>query len=360
MKRSLYVLLGVLALLAVLAVPSAVTQAATGALCWSNPTSGPIGTVFQVNCTGFTPNTQLFAYYVEPDGTAVAYDSLKSDAGGAVSFSLNSNFGTEAAPALGDWKWVVEQTGLAKSVIYRGIATFRVTGGTEGVSGATLWTDKSKVTKNESVNIYGSGFAPYEMVTVWWEYPNGDCSTFTAHDFFLFNYPQERGFSSLFLFDTKADAAGNISDSEGWTQYACEGKYRLVARGNTSRRGAETWVSVTGNAVTTNAWLYSSKSLVYGLFDTVSFNGSGFGSGEHVTCWVRTPQGQVSAIETTSVKADTGGAIGFSIYTGSLFPGFALTSEGATGEYAVTCRGDSSGATAIATFMVTGNPVVDP
>jgi hypothetical protein len=360
MKRSLFVLIGLLALLALVAIPAKTTQAGTGATCWSNPAEGPIGTVFSISCTGFSPSTHVWAYVVEPDGAAQAIGDVKTNENGSVAFGVGSKFGTFGAAAVGKWTIVVEQLGLAGSVVARGEGSVRVTGGTEGVSGAHVWTSADMYTKGQWVTIYGSGFAANEMVTLWWEYPNGDCSSFTYHDYPYYNSPAFRGYSSLWLWDVKADGSGSFATSFYFNPSACEGKYHFVARGNSSGLGGDAWASLTGHSVATNAWLSASKDMVVGISDTVSFSGSGYAAGESVSCWLRTPQNQVTAVvKSPEIKANSSGQFSFSIYTGSYFPPYMFNSEGALGVYAMTCRGNLSGATAIAEFTVTGG-AVDP
>lgn len=360
MKARLGVVLAVLALLAVAFVPN-VARAASDATCWSDPSEAYIGDTVTIYCAGFSPNTVLSGYYVEPAGTAITIGNfLKTDQYGEINGFFGTKDGNFAAISLGDWVVVFEEKGLANSLIHRGEARFRVIGGKEGVSGAKVWSSDDVVTKDEFPLIYGSGFAPFEIVTVWWEYPNGDCSTFTYHDW-IFNTPGFRGYSTVIRGDIKADASGNWSYFDGWAYTACEGTYRIVARGNSSGWGGYTWVTVTGNAVSTNAWMTASPDRVAALFDWVYFSGWGFAPNQAISCWLTTPKNQLTVVDQwwqLPVKSDASGAFTFPIYTGNLFPGLPLTSEGALGVYAMTCR-DGSGNTAIAQFTVTGG-IYDP
>lgn len=354
MKKSLIALVALLALALFVAVPAKTTQAASPG-CWSDPEEGPIGTDFGINCSGFPANTWLWVYAVQPDGAAEAWGSIKTDEGGNVAFGTASKGGNSYALALGAWTVVVEQRGLANAILNEAKASFRITGGTEGVAGAYLWTDVDQVEKEDTFWVYGSGFGANEIVTVWYEFPNGDCSSTTWHLQPVLNYPIVLGLSTEILGDVKTDASGSFAFWMGFNPVTCEGKYRLVARGNSSGWGDETWVTITGHAVTESAWLDASKDVVAAMMDTQSFTGSGFGANEPISCWLRSPQNQaLSVTDLQSIKSDSSGAFSFSIWTGSYYPGLAYWSEGALGVYAMTCRGDVSGATGIAEFTVTG------
>lgn len=422
--------------LALLTAPSA--RAAADATCASDPASGPIGTTFVITCWGYTPGSYVYAYLVEPAGVATSlYDStgaLKIAADGSVTYTQASYYPGSAALATGKWAFVAEELGLAKAVLHRGETTFMVTGGTEGVSGASLNADPPNIHKplqaytrtslppfeytelnpSETVALNGSGFAPNEIVTFWMEPPQGGCPSWTVHNkyqvgavFFgvyrdfqhwQVNQPVFEGYGSQLLGSIAADAQGNAIAGIAFYSYECEGAWHIVARGNASGLGADTYVTVTGNAVTTNAWLTADKTMVTGIFDRVNFAGSGFGSLEHISCWLTSPRGQtlgyphklqvsyditVPGVSNQFLKdeeffADAAGNVGFDLVTGSLliqidetfsFGGNTQTgsatihehvqSEGALGEWAMSCRGDTTGNTAIARFTLVGG-FVDP
>lgn len=358
MKTRLLVLIAAFALLGLGAMVAPTAHAGTQATCWSDPTSGPIGTVFTIYCAGFSRDTILNTYYVEPDGTAVAWFEPKTNESGSVALPFYTKFGTEAAVSVGTWTAVVDEKGLANSIIAHAEVTFRVTGGTEDTTGAKVWTDPAKVTPGQSLTVYGGGFAANEVVSLWWEYPNGDCSSFTYHDW-IFNTPGERGLSSLILGDAKADANGSFVFQFGFNPSACEGAYRIVARGNASGLGGESWVTLNGNAITKSdsASLYASPTAVAGAAQWVYFTGSGFGANSPVTCWLKTPHSQVTLVDQLwqkPTKTDGNGNFSLSIYTGSLVPDFIIQSEGALGVYTMTCKGELSGAIATADFTVVG------
>jgi|GEM_PF-2040304 len=262
---------------------------------------------------------------------------------------------------------------------------------------------------SEPVTIHGDGFAPNEIVTFWLEPANGGCPTMTEHTSVNagtiapgvvalyahqdLNTPIYDGLGAQLFADAQADAKGQVTVNVYFTSIACEGAWRFVARGNGSGSGAATWVTVIGNTVATNAWLAADPGIVSAMFGTVHFNGVGFGANEHVSCWLTSPQGRTLGypsdyfvtystsnqfLRNQEIRADAGGNIAFSLVTGSLFRHVDVTisiggitqqisdtvydpvaSEGALGEYAMTCRGDTSGNAGIARFTLTGG-FVDP
>ncbi|MBI4674616.1 MAG: hypothetical protein HY741_23475 [Chloroflexi bacterium] len=433
MKHLVLVPVAIIFLTALAAVPHATTFAAADATCVSDPTAGPVGTTFVITCSGYTPNSYVYAYLVEPSGAAgELFDqsgAIKVKEDGSISYTQPSKYGNTSSLMTGTWSFVAEELGLANTVLHRGETKFTVTGGTEGVSGAVLSADPSTLHKpevaydhidfgpgtinflasSEPATISGAGFQPGEVVTFWVEPAGGGCSSMTAHQSIeagvvqpsvaaLFvredlSYPIYDGLGSQLFANVTADADGAAAVNVYVTSAACEGAWRFVARGNTSLNGGETWLTVIGNAVATNAWLTADPGTVTAMFDTVQFSGYGFGANEHISCWLTTPQGQTLGypheyiityslpgefIRNQQIRSDAGGNIAFSLMTGSVyehvdmtlsaggvsqnFTGTFLTpraSEGALGEYAMSCRGDVSGNAAITRFTVTGG-FVDP
>lgn len=433
MKRPVFVLVAILFLLALAAVPHATTWAAADATCVSDPSSGPVGTTFVITCWGYTPNSYVYAYLVEPSGAAgELFDNsgaIKILADGSISYVQPSKYGNVASLMSGTWTFVAEELGLAKTVLHRGEVKFTITGGTEGVSGAQLSPTPATLHKptvayehlkigpgtlntlafSEPATISGSGFQAGEVVTFWVEPAGGGCASMTAHQSIEagviqpsvaalyirqdFSYPIYDGLGAQLFANVQADAGGFAAVNVYLTSAACEGAWRFVARGNSSGNGAETWLTVIGNAIDTNAWLTADPGTVTAMFDTVHFSGYGFGASEHISCWLTTPQGQTLGypheyiftysmpgeyVRNQVIASDAGGNIAFSLTTGSAYlrndetltvggvsqslDGTTFTpraSEGALGEYAMSCRGDVTGNTAIARFNVTGG-FVDP
>jgi hypothetical protein len=342
MKRTLFIALGTLLFLSALLAFSTPAVAAM-ATCTASPGSGPVGTIFTITCTGFQPGEATTAWLTEPDGATFSYNPSfagadavsKTDASGSAAyrFPTKSPFG---AVALGGWALTV------KTASAIGIGRFNLTGGTEGVSGATL--------RNVDGTIMGSGFAPGEIVTVWFDYPKGDCSA---------TWFEGPGLSTVLYADYKTDAAGAFSfvfDPFGVVKTSCMGTYHIVARGNTSHRGGDTYWSSLNHPVTESAGLVASPSRVLSFRGFISFSGSGFAPSETVTCWETSPQGAV--LPSDDHKANGAGEFSFGFMTGADY-GSVTPSEGALGDWAMTCRGNSSGRNAIARFIVFGG-LVDP
>lgn len=433
MKRIIALCIALVMLASFAVVPQTVIHAAADATCVSDPAAGPVGTVFEITCSGFTPNSYVYAYLVEPAGVAVTLfesdGAIKANEKGAIVYEQESKFEAFATLQVGTWHFVAEETGLAKTVLHRGETTFTITGGTESVSGAELEASPTTIHKpaqaydrftfpsftlsalafSEPVKLEGKGFEPNEMVTFWLEPAGGGCATMTRHQsadageilpgvaaIYVhqdINSPIYDGYGAQEFAGRKANAAGEVEAEIAFTSIACEGQWRMVARGNASHHGAQTWVTVTGNAVTTNAVLEATPSSASAMFATIQFNGSGFGSGEHVSCWLTTPQGQTLGypdelfmsyfsptkyVRKTELFADARGDVNFSFVSGNVYDHTSVTytvggiaqndthteyapmnSEGALGEYAMSCRGDTTGNTAIARFTLTGG-IVDP
>lgn len=368
MKKILFLAAGLL-LLSFFVLPTATTFAAADATCVSNPPSGAIGTVFVITCSGYSPNTGVFAYLVEPTGTALGPHfwgggAAKTDGSGTVTYAIPSRFGNIVTMAYGQWHIAVEQLGLAKSVVHRGETSWNVTGGTGGVSGAHLETTPYIQHKyvDPSV-IIGSGFQPFEMVSLWIEFARGQCATVTLH-FPTGNEVDAGGISTFGLGDVKADASGAFSITlPPAAGDNCEGTYHYVARGNASGRGAAAEFILTGNVVHPTIAMQAFPAVQSAApGNLISFTGSGFRGGEPVSCWVTERNGHTVSVPDT--KADSAGSIAFSITTGAINSYYALgiplsSSEGPLGVWHMTCRGDLSGLEGIAEYTLTGG-IVDP
>lgn len=336
--KVLMIVLGTVLLFALLVVPSTPASAAS-APCVSSPAIGPLGTTFVVTCAGFAPGESVYVWLSEPDGSAEGWGAVKAHSDGSATFSFQTRYDygfVTWLPSLGEWAATMK----GKSAI--GIGRFRITGGTEAVKGATL-----AVVDPSIPTLVGSGFTPGEIVTVWIDYPNGDCSGAWDGWFYFGESTESYG-------NFKADSAGNIA----FTFFkphdtVCYGTYHLVARGNTSGLGAETWWSTPNHPTSTNATLVANPSSVASLGGFIAFTGSGFAPNTAYTCWETTPQSAVLPV--WDDKTDSAGNLSFGFRTGTFVQDH---SEGALGQWAVTCR-DGAGNTAIARFSLFGN-TVDP
>ncbi len=347
MKRFLFVLCTVL-FLALLVVPSTPASADSSLTrgCTSSPSSGPIGTVFAVTCFGFNSEEMVTAWATEPDGMVWTMPGGKVGKDGSITYVLPSRvYGGTAAISVGQWAFTVKGATSGLTMIGR----FTVTGGKEGVSGATLLADKDG-------NVFGTGFLPNETVSVWIDFPNGDCSN-TWFGPFL---GQTIGLSTLSVGEIKANSAGDILFQFGVGSLWCQGTYHIVARGMTSGIGGETWWSTPNRPVGGGALLVASPSTAFITNGFVTFAGTLFGANESVSCWLTNPQGRVTFLG--DFKTDATGSFAFGYPTGVFWvsPPLGPYGEGPVGEYATTCKGATSGLTGIARFTLTGHTVVDP
>ncbi len=336
MKRVLFILAAVL-MLALFAAPSTPVSADTSAVagCVSDPPSGPLGTTFVITCIGFDPNEMVTAWTTEPDGQVTPAPGGKTDKHGTFSLAFTSQFGGISV-ALGQWAVTVRSAKTGLTMIGR----FNVSGGTEGVKGALLTADSTGF-------VTGMGFLPGEPVSVWVEFPNGDCSGNWA------GIPPI-GISTLPFGTVTADADGVIQFQFSVSKYLCRGTYHIVARGVKSGIGGEIFLTQVNVNVTESAVLTVTPTNAFIIGSHLVFEGTGYGAKEPVSCWETTPQG--AALPIGSVTADASGSFSIGFTTGL----FGIVGEGPIGEYAMTCKGGVTGATGIARFTLTGHAVVDP
>ncbi len=332
MKRILFVL-GTVLFLALLLAPSSPASAASVS-CVADPAVVTVGDPVTVICTGFTPNEMVTAWLTEPDGHVRAWPGGKVDATGSVAITFPTSFGGVINVSLGEWAVTVK--GADSQLI--GIGRANVGGKAEAVAGAKL----TATSTGRLLTLEGTGFDPFEMVSFWVDSPNGDCSGF------IFGI----GISSETLPTIQADMDGNVALSISAGSGLCGGLYHFVARGNTSRLGAETFWGVPNQSVTETAVLVATPSVVP-VGELAAFSGTGFTPKTGVSCWATSPQGQVASIG--GVSADGSGNVGFALRTDF----FSFASLGALGDWVVTCRSGTNGPLGIAHFSLAGN-VVDP
>jgi hypothetical protein len=129
--------------------------------------------------------------------------------GGNVTYLVPTAFPPNATLASGTWRLTVEQGNLV------GIAEFTIMGGSEGVSGASLVASADTFGPGQVVRIIGSGFASGEVVTVWFDFPNSECSSMTEHHGNFFTFPFFVGLGSVLYGNLTANPPGNISFNFG-------------------------------------------------------------------------------------------------------------------------------------------------
>lgn len=366
MKRFL-LFAGFLVMVAAL-IPTATAYAGTAAHCIADPTHGRPGTIFTFVCSGFSPNTLVNVWSVDPSGVAQsgqesagAPESIKTDEQGVARFSWASpahETGWYFAAELGNWLWYVNQLCNGKACIV-GSAGIHIDSGGEGVSGANLAVTPNPVYLSHNqigyvtFGINGSGFAPYENVNLWLTQP-------AMCDRSAFAYSM----SAIDLGTAKADRSGSFSTATAFSVYNCVGNYTITARALGSGRGAEAAFALRGNSGTgtfgdTNTLVVSPDHVAadLGLFTPAfTVSGPGFEANEPISCRTTRPDSRGSFPFFGKANGDgilNVTASGFAV--DSYWPNYSAQ----VGVWRVTCHGDKSGVTQFGQFTVVGG-VVDP
>lgn len=372
MKR-LVVFLAVLLAILFLA-PAANVSAGSGADCSVSPHNGPPGTVFTFWCSGFSPNTYVNVWTVDPSGVAQngpavpgAPGSVKTDASGNASFvwdspggqgSLYLGFLVSFSVEFGDWTWYVNELCYGKPCVV-GSAAVHIDGVAVNITGAELHVSPELGYAGETeFTVTGSGFTPLQMVTLWESVPpmcDASSSLFST--------------SAGYDGDVKADAAGNIFATLSYSPGNCLGEYSLTAREVKSERGAITTFRLTGKPIsptygdsdtlTVSPNTINAAAAIFQVAATVS--GSGFQPGEIVSCWVTRPDTAVAlgffnyGFDT---KADASGRISEPLFGSDLSShmgtGDPVAWSAQSGMHRITCRGNASGVMQLGSFLVAG------
>lgn len=361
-------LLALVAVLVGLALSSP-THAA-GASCWSDPVSGPPGTSFYIYCAGFSANTHLNTYVVEPDGRAVSgaqvtgfasnlgAGDILTDADGEANFVWHSQdgakelqFGGAFSHQIGAWTWVVHELGKTQTVVAQGQTTVIVESKAYDTSGAAL-----DVTTNDYKTFWvtGSGFNRDEIVNVWVTLP-GNCSGRANVEAAAADDPAIQGMYDGFSgpSNVKANETGTIVFPLEFTSRACRGWYSVTARALGSGNGAIASFEVKGDAVAVSSGssIQVTPDTVNALFPWITIDGSGWGAGEAINCWSTRPDGRSFSLP--RVTAD--GAGSFS-WTGHLSnnDSFSPFASEEPGMWYMTCRAPGDGDTAMTSLWVVG------
>lgn len=347
---------------------AAAPASAAGASCASDPVSGPPGTRFTIQCSGFSANTHVNAYVVEPDGRAVSAVQIVgfiSNAGGGdiltsadgnASFVWQSQDGRTELPGggsfghqLGDWTWVVHELGLNKAVLTQGQAKLTIEAYHWEQVGATLHSETSD---NKLHSFYGSGFARDEYVNLWVSLPancsgRGNVEGASADD------PLFQGLFDGFIGPNtvKANELGEISFTILFTSRACRGYYKVTAYALGSGYGATTEIAVGGEALITSLGvsIAAVPNSIDALDPVLTLLGNGWSANEAINCWSTRPDGRSFSLGTTN--ADVAGHFAWDAHI-SGFDSFAPFASEEPGLWSVTCRAPASGNTALTTVMV--------
>lgn len=341
---------------------------AAGAVCSSDPVSGPPGTRFNINCIGFSANIHVNAYVVEPDGRAVSAvqvvgfgsnvggGDILTDAAGNASFVWQSQDGRTELPGggsfghqIGEWTWVVHELGFNNSVLAQGQAKLTIESYQWEQAGATL---DSESTDNKLHTFHGSGFAPNEYVNLWVSLPlhcsgRGNVEGASADD------PLFQGLFDGFIGPNtvKANEFGDISFTILFTSRACRGYYKVTAYALGSGYGAITEIAVGGEALITALGVSVSAvpDSIDALDPVLTLLGNGWGANENINCWSTRPDGRSFSLGT--ISADAAGHFAWDVHI-SGFDSFAPFASEEPGMWSVTCRAPAGGATALTTVMV--------
>lgn len=353
------------------ALAGAVTPAlAADTSCSATPGSGPAGTDFSLTVSGFTPNTHLWTYAVEPDGTAFSDPefnafggTVKTNEAGEATISFPTRFvvyGYPVARALGSWTVVAQELGLAGAIVHEAHCTVTITsGGEQALGGATLDVNPYLVTVGNNALVTGAGFGANETVNLWVS-PPPNCSGFA------FTLPeamhQKVGSSAYMQANVKANEDGEISYTlPTYSIYSCQGKWAISAYAPGSGAGASAEFVIEGRAVPGGATLTVDKWYGYTRGDTFVFSGTGYTPWGIASCWTTRPEGTVRPIGDFKVNGD--GTLALNLTTGFDFEGDfdgdtiierMHYSEGSIGVYSMTCRDNATGATGETTFTLNG------
>lgn len=366
-----------------------VPRAQAGGLpCTASPSEGPVGTTFTLTASGFTPNTTVFLYAVDPSGAAFADPdrqgfggTARSDATGTVTFTFSSRF-QESVPTLGlppalgnlidrelgQWQLVAQELGPGNTTIHQANCSVTITGGGGRVlQGATLRVTPEIGFSDTNFTVVGSGFAPLEIVNTWLSPPPG-CDTF-LYELDRFFVPQAAA-SAFSYRNAKTDASGNFTSHifANTAQY-CVGTWNISAYAPGSGQGAQASFLVNGHPTPETGGTVISVTPAVGPSrnGTFTVTGSGFLPNEPVNCWFTRPEGNTR--EFPMQRANSAGQLSFTFSTDFDIEGeFTVDGEGtglifhshyslgSVGLYHMTCKGQITNSIAITTFLVIGGP----
>jgi hypothetical protein len=334
---------------------------AYGALvpCVASPDSGPPGTSFFISCSGFSANTHLNAYVVEPDQRAISSEqvvgfagNLKTDADGNVEFAWHTPNGGEDgfSPQIGTWTWVVHELTLGEVVVTQGQVNVEIESVDAPQAGGDLFAESDD---GQTWFFSGSGFDRDEYVNIWVTLPINCSGRFNVEGASADEPFNQGAFDGFFGPNSvKADEDGEISFAIVFSSFACRGQYSVTARALGSGVGAIVAFEVTGDvpAATLNTFITVTPDSVDALNPYITILGSGFNPGEGVNCWTTRPDGRSFSLF-GSVVVDASGSFAWSSHASDFDSFWPFASE-EPGLWSVTCREPSTGTTALATFMV--------
>lgn len=365
MKVSLRIV-AALALLAAVMLMAAPTQAASGNLvCTVDPGTGPVGTTFTIACTGFSANTILNIYAVEPDGRASGLDiygffptSVKTDKTGSAAFKFTTEFPGEFSVPPGNYVFVVHELGVG-GVVAEAHIPITVQSAQRPLIGALLSSEFVSTDDAHTVwyEIAGMFFNPGEAVNIWiTQPPAAQCSGLGIDQLSLDTLAG--GGSSLWIAPTTvwADADGNIDFMVGFRTSACRGEHIVSARALKSGIGGQVPVLVQGFSTrAANAFVTVTPGQVpaFNSFHVVS--GTGFPANVGVNCWYTRPDGRVLSFINVNAKTDASGSFAVGNVLDD-FPPFTSTDPGTWWVTCATPNRSALGQTSFQVFALMSDP----
>lgn len=366
MKSTIY-LFAVLALILAALLTAAPAQAVSGsAMCMSDPATGPVGTVFAISCAGFSPNTILNMYGVEPSGRASGLNiygflpsSAKTDGTGTANFKFVTEIPGFTAVPPGDYIIVVHELSIGGGVAAEVHLPITVQSAQHPLVGALLAAtfDKSDSDHVLWYTVDGMGYVPGEAVNIWvTQPPAAQCGGLGIDQLTLGNLAGNG--SSLWTAPGTvwADKFGNIEFSIGFRTSACRGEHIVSARSPSSHIGGQVSIVVTGFSVpAANAQVTVNPGQVpaWKSFHVVS--GTGFPANTGVNCWYTRPDGRSLFFIAFNAKTDNTG----SFAAGSSLDDFPPYTSTIPGTWWVTCATPNQsvlGETSFQVFALMSDP----
>jgi hypothetical protein len=342
-------------------------HAGSGAVCQANPSSGVPGTRFEMSCAGFTPNTYVNTYVVEPDGRAISgaqvagfnsnvgNGNILTDKNGVARFSWQSEGGMHDfgggsfAHQLGSWTWVVHQLGSAQNVVASGQVQVKLENANWEQVGATLTASSSNWS---TFHFSGAGFWRDEYVNIWVTLPP-NCSGRASVEGASADDPYYQGlFDGFFGPNTvKANERGEIAFTILFTAQACRGEYHATVYAPGSGYSAITAFTVKGDtiAVSSDRRIIAAPPSVDALNPVLTILGSNWRANAVVNCWSTRPDGR--SFDVGTVTADAAGSFALDIHISGTDSEAPYASE-EPGLWSLTCRAPADGSAALTTVAV--------
>ena len=204
------------------------------------------------------------------------------------------------------------------------VPLYLMAGGAGAAAGTEMRLVPPSARQLESVELYASGFAPHENVTLWLTRPDG---------------------AVMGLGVERASVNGRLALDVNLPGTLPVGQYAFSAWGNTSsNKAVAPFTLLAGDGMAGSGELTAH----FGSFQqrtTIEVSGASFRSNESVTLWLTKPNGAVVALG--DQRADVHGNLDATSYLSEALP---------VGRYHLSYRANSSGAVRIATLVLEPGP----